>query len=201
MLSIIAGMLIALGGVMYLQIGGPVGAFLFSIGLLTILHFKCELFTGKAGLLATRAIHPVKLFDVYCGNLMGCASAALTLSLLGSRFAEPAAAITNIRIDNAWYINIILGIICGMLMYIAVSQYETKPWVTVMCVAGFILAGANHCIADMFYLFMGGFSWWGALALLCTTVGNIVGCNLIPLLLRLHQWLLRHSILSKIPFR
>ena len=81
MLSIIAGILIALGGVAYLQIGGPVGAVLFSIGLLTILHFKCELFTGKAGLLATRAIRPIKLVGIYCGNLIGCAAMGLLLSL------------------------------------------------------------------------------------------------------------------------
>ena len=30
------------------------GAFLFSIGLLTISHFRLALFTGKAGLLATK---------------------------------------------------------------------------------------------------------------------------------------------------
>ena len=82
-------------------------------------------------------------------------------------------------------------------MYIAVAHYETKPWVTVMCVAGFILSSTNHCVADMFYLFMGGFSWLGLLALGCTTVGNIIGCNLISLLLRLHQWLLSRDTRPK----
>jgi formate/nitrite transporter FocA (FNT family) len=53
MLSILAGMLIAMSGIAYLTVGGPIGASLFSLGLLAILHFKLELFTGKAGLLAT----------------------------------------------------------------------------------------------------------------------------------------------------
>lgn len=66
-------------------------------------------------------------------------------------------------------------------MYIAVKMYSTKPWVTVMCVAGFILTGANHCIADMFYLFLGGVTWDGLLALLYTTAGNIIGTNIIPM--------------------
>lgn len=199
MLSILAGILIALGGVAYLKIGGVVGAVLFSIGLLTILHFKCELFTGKAGLLASRAIHPIKLGGIYCGNMIGCALMAglLSLTALSQSIGDPAAAITLIRQTNLWYENIIFGVLCGIFMYIAVAHYETKPWVTVMCVAGFILSGTNHCVADMFYLFMGGFSWLGLLALGCTTVGNIIGCNLIPLLLRLHQWLLSRSTRPK----
>lgn len=98
MLSIIAGLLVALGGIMYLQIGGPIGAFLFSIGLLTILHYKCELFTGKAGLLASRAIKPIKLFGIYCGNFVGCF--LMSLTRIG---VEAAAAITLIRTSNPWY--------------------------------------------------------------------------------------------------
>jgi hypothetical protein len=40
LLSILAGMLIAMGGTINLAVGGGVlGAVLFSLGLLTILHF------------------------------------------------------------------------------------------------------------------------------------------------------------------
>jgi formate/nitrite transporter FocA (FNT family) len=84
-----------------------------------------------------------------------------------------------------------------MFMFIAVAHYETKPWVTMMCVVGFILTGVNHCVADMFYLFLGGFSWMGALALLCTSLGNLIGCNTIPLLLRLHQQIQQRNTRSK----
>lgn len=35
-MSILAGMMIALGCVLYVKIGGVVGAFLFSIGLLSV---------------------------------------------------------------------------------------------------------------------------------------------------------------------
>lgn len=199
MLSIIAGILIALGGVAYLQVGGPVGAVLFSIGLLTICYYKCELFTGKAGLLASRAIRPIKLVGIWCGNLIGCASMGLLLSLthFGETIGQSAAAITLVRSSNMWYENIIFGVLCGLFMYIAVAHYDSKPWVTVMCVAGFILSGVNHCVADMFYLFLGGFTWTGALALTLTTVGNVIGCNLIPLLLSLHRLLLSHSTRPK----
>lgn len=190
MLSIIAGILIALGGTAFLQTKELIGAILFSIGLLTILHYKCALFTGKAGLLADRAIKPLELLKIYCGNLIGSISMAglLAITPFGEKLGEQAAAINQIRLTNLWYENIVLGLLCGMFMFIAVAHYETKPWVTMMCVVGFILTGVNHCVADMFYLFLGGFSWKGALALLCTSVGNLIGCNFIPLLLRLHQW-------------
>ena len=54
--AILAGFMIAMGAGLYLTVGGPVGAFLFSVGLLTILKFGFYLFTGKAGLLATKEI-------------------------------------------------------------------------------------------------------------------------------------------------
>ena len=37
--SVLAGLMIALAAGIYLIVGGPLGAFLFSLGLLTILWF------------------------------------------------------------------------------------------------------------------------------------------------------------------
>jgi formate/nitrite transporter FocA (FNT family) len=47
--SIMAGFMIALSAAIYLTVGAPLGAFMFALGLLTILHFQFHLFTGKAG--------------------------------------------------------------------------------------------------------------------------------------------------------
>lgn len=71
MLSIVAGMMIAIGGTIFLTLNGLEGALLFSMGLLTILCLKLELFTGKAGLLATREIAPGKLIEIWFGNFVG----------------------------------------------------------------------------------------------------------------------------------
>ena len=104
--SIIAGLLIALGGTMYLAIGGVVGAIMFSLGLLTILHFKYHLFTGKAGLLLTNEIHPYDLGIIWCGNLLGTGIGAGLVLLLNLGNEQPymyaAANIINKRIDNFW---------------------------------------------------------------------------------------------------
>ena len=174
---------------MYLSIEVKViGAIMFSLGLLTILHFKYYLFTGKAGLLLTREIHPYDLGIIWCGNLLGvCIGASLVLMLnLGNEqpLMHAAANIINTRINNLWIQNIVLGIFCGLLMYIAVTSYATKPWVTVMCVSAFILSGFNHCIADMYYFFLASPFVdvpLAVFAILCTTLGNVIGCNIIPL--------------------
>lgn len=185
--SILAGLMIALSAAIYLTIGGPLGAFMFSLGLLTILHFKFSLFTGKAGLLSTKQINGMQLSTIYLCNFIGCACgvAILFCAGLGSTIVSPATAILLTRINNIWYENIALGIICGILMYIAVNHYPTAPYVTMMSVAAFILLGANHCIADMVYTLIAatGETLLPAItALMCTTFGNIIGCNLIPML-------------------
>jgi formate/nitrite transporter FocA (FNT family) len=186
--SILAGFLISMGGIIYLESPDKiVGALLFSIGLFTILHFKWNLFTGKAGLLAKKQIKWWELGLVWVGNAIGCAFCGLMIRLAKPGFAdaEPIAAILNTRCTNTIYINFILGIFCGMLMYIAVESYKTTPFLTILYVATFILSGFNHCVADMFF-FAAGASLETILpmtiAVVATTIGNLLGCNLIPLL-------------------
>ena len=184
--SIMAGFMIALAATIYLTVGGALGAFMFAIGLLTILFFQFNLFTGKAGLLVQRQIKPLFLVIIWVGNLIGCALCSLLLlaTPLGSSLAVGASAITLTRISNLWFENIILGVFCGILMYIGVKQYPTAPYVTILSVASFILLGANHCVADMAYMFLAADTKIllpASAALLCTTAGNVIGCNLIPL--------------------
>lgn len=47
--SILGGVMIAIASYIYLQIGGIAGAFLFSIGLLSILNMDFKLYTGAIG--------------------------------------------------------------------------------------------------------------------------------------------------------
>ena len=190
LLSILAGLLIAASGTINLAVGGGIlGACLFAIGLISILHFQLHLFTGKAGLLSTNNIQVKDLCLIWCGNLLGSGiwSMLLTSSGWAERLYEPAAAIVETRISNGTLDNIVLGICCGLLMYIAVNVYKTHAWVTVMCVSAFILAGFNHCIADMFYFFIGT-TVDNMLPMLhtiiATTIGNVIGCNIISYALK-----------------
>lgn len=180
--GIMAGIMVAFAATLNLKIGGIVGAILFSLGLLTILTYQFNLFTGKAGLLATKQISLLGLFAIYWQNLIG--TAIWVCVLLPTKLYEelqPAVnAINDIRFNNGPLTNFVMGLICGVLMYLAVEFYKSKNYSQlIMCVAGFILFGANHCVADMFYYYMApnfGLAW----PLLFTTLGNIVGCNLIP---------------------
>ena len=186
MLSIVAGMLIAIGGMINLSYGGLGGALLFSMGLLTILCLKLELFTGKAGLLATNEIKFGKLLTIWVGNFIGAATMALGLIFTpkGVELAEKASQIVAIRIENGPFTNLIYGIICGMLMYMAVKTWQMtdgNPFYAMMPVAIFILCGFNHCVADMFYVSLGAVELTDALVLIPTTIGNIIGCNIIPM--------------------
>lgn len=102
MLSILAGMMIAIGGVIYLSQGGVVGALLFSMGLLTILSFKLELFTGKAGLLATNEVTIGKLIKIWFGNFFGTAliTFGIILTPRGAKLANKAIPIVELRVAN-----------------------------------------------------------------------------------------------------
>lgn len=80
MLSILAGILIGIAGRIYLNVGGVAGAILFAAGLIVILLFGLKLFTGKAGLIATEEISFIELCGIWCGNFLGTAVAAMSLS-------------------------------------------------------------------------------------------------------------------------
>lgn len=181
--SLLAGMCISLGAYVYLNVGGVTGAVLFSVGLLTILKLNLDLFTGQCGKLSSREITWMKLAEIWIGNFLGTFLAAFPLLLTptGAEIADKAAEIVALRISNGPLVNFILGIGCGMLMYIAVATYgKVQPIYTIFAVATFILCGFNHCVADMFYLNMGMMQVSDLLVLIPTTLGNLVGCNIIP---------------------
>ena len=185
MLSIIAGFLISMGGIIYLTLGGIAGALFFSLGLITIVTFKFHLFTGKAGLLTTGEITPVALFTIWCGNFVGTIFGAVAASTLpqSEMILEKTTAIVATRIANPPLVNFALGAMCGLLMYVAVTGFaKTNSYLfLIMPVAFFILAGFNHCVADMFYTILGAQNVKEITHLIPTTLGNIVGTNIIPL--------------------
>ena len=183
MYSILAGIMISLGCIVNLQVGGIGGALLFSIGLITILMFNLDLFTGRAGLLATDQITWTRIRLIWLGTLSGyvMVAAALSLTPLGATLGATAQAITAIRLANGPLTNVILGGCCGILMYVGVNLFnkQNNPIYAMMPVATFILSGFNHCVADMFYFAIAGASLATWLTLIPTTIGNVLGCCLV----------------------
>ena len=124
--SIISGLLIGLCADINNRIGGLCGAFLFSIGLLTICMLELSLFTGKVG----SSNDTKELFTIFVLNIFG-------VIIMRAIFT----------FNNMFT----LGIGCGMLMQIGVTAYKKNlPILTIMCVMAFILAGYKHCIAYVY---------------------------------------------------
>ena len=179
----LAGFLIAIAAVVYLRVGAPLGAILFAVGLLAILEYKLPLFTGKAGLLGTEEIGIVELGKIWFMNFAGVfltifVLASLPLSVQESLRAK-AGEIIEIRNSVGMLENVFLGIGCGFLMYLAVNSRSQV--LTILCVAAFILAGFNHCVADMAYMVIGAENLEDWRSLIPTTIGNVIGANMIHL--------------------
>ena len=124
--AIMSGLLIGLCADINNRVGGLCGAFLFSIGLLTICMLEFSLFTGKVG-----SSNDTKgLFTIFVLNIFG----VIIMKIL-------------FTFNNMF----VLGIGCGMLMQIGVTAYKKNlPILTIMCVMAFILAGYKHCIAYVY---------------------------------------------------
>ena len=184
-MSILAGMMIALGCVLYIKIGGVLGAFLFSIGLLSVVFYGFKLFTGRAGLLATKQIKPLELCKIWLGNLIGvlCIGFIIGISPYSEAIQTACMSIMEQRLAAGFLGSFLLAIPCGMLMYMAVSVKDVpmKPFYVSLCVMAFICGGFYHCVADMFYTIAGATEWRHYVNIISVTLGNLLGCNLVPL--------------------
>lgn len=184
-MSILAGIMISIACTAYLSVGGVAGALLFATGLLGILFCQMKLFTGKAGLLVDGGITLADLGIIWLGNFIGTGIGSLMLLVLGMRGAELAPAARSIienRMAAGDLENVVAGIICGILMYIATANWEKEKnvFLPIMCVAAFILIGGNHCVADMGYFWLADNGLTGIGNVLSVSLGNLIGCNLIP---------------------
>jgi hypothetical protein len=91
------------------------------------------------------------------------------------------------EINNIWYSTLILSAFCGMLVYIAVEGFNViehhigKYLVLILAIAGFIICGFEHSIANMFYYFLAGnFSVEAFISILLIVIGNSIGGLFIP---------------------
>ena len=97
----------------------------------------------------------------------------------------------DIKLDYAWWKLIILGIFCGMFIYFAVEGFAKvnnkigKYIILMLCVAGFIICGFEHCVADMFYFALAGvYTGKSLIAILFIIIGNSIGGLFVPLIRR-----------------
>lgn len=196
--AILAGMMIALGATAYLIIENHyIGAALFTIGLYTIYTLDFYLFTGKVGYFLEDKDWR-KLIFIWIGNLIG--AVATGYAMLCTRLVDltelrhHAAEYAHIKLNDNLLSCFILGIFCGLMMFIAAECFKKTQNThnslggyigLFLCVMLFLLLGFEHSIANMYYFTIAqAWSAWALVPLLVVTMGNAVGGLLIKLVLR-----------------
>jgi formate/nitrite transporter FocA (FNT family) len=192
-LAVLAGLSIGFGATVFLACENRIlGSVLFTIGLFIICTKQYNLFTGKVGyLLDNKISYLLDLLIVWLGNFAGTGIFAVLIRLtrFGEAYSATASSIIDAKLSGSWLSVFILGIFCNVLMYLGVDGYKNVPHDLgkylglFFAVLVFILAGFEHCIANMYYISIAG-RWCGetVLLLLVSTAGNIVGGVLFPVL-------------------
>ena len=182
--AILAGIFISVGGIINLKIGGPLGAFLFSFGLLSVVHYGLSLYTGKAGFCKYQQDFKV-LPLILLGNILGTLIIGVFVHLLIPELIKKAEDIVLLRYDAPLLTGLFNSIMCGLIMTTVVKFARQKKFIPLLIgVPLFILAGFWHSIADAFYYFVAlNFTPRLLFVYLLCVLGNFVGCNLFNLVI------------------
>lgn len=216
-LALMAGVYISIGAIIYILVTAInanevsfrfIGAMLFSIGLIMVIFFKAQLFTGNNLMFLnlfqketkTSKILKNWLF-VYFGNFIGSMLLVFVMSLifakyegLSSHIAAIAAKKTSYNFATAYT----KAIFCNMLVCIAVTlgvclkSIPQKIIGIIIPITLFVFLGFEHSIANMFFvplgLLLGDYTLSAGINLFLVniipvTLGNISGGLLVSLLL------------------
>lgn len=188
--SVLAGICISIGCVVYLRTGGVAGAVLFAFGLITVVYYGLKLYTGTAGFIRRRGDWTM-LATVLAGNIVGCFLSAVLIRCAQPDCIALAAEITTSRLDKGAAACFILATGCGFIMTTAVHFARRERMLPLLFgVPVFILCGFAHSIADAFYFMLAGTDRFFDMSLLAVyvseVVGNFVGCNL-------YRWTVRNN--------
>ncbi|MCI5640734.1 MAG: formate/nitrite transporter family protein [Lachnospiraceae bacterium] len=198
----------ASAGIPVASVAKLVGAVVFPAGMAMVLVAGSELFTGNnliilavlSGKTSVAKMLRNWLF-VYIGNFLGAAFVAVlvvcghTPDLFGGDLAQAIVNAAKARTDLAVSDSFIRGILCNILVCIAIwmsfaaKRVSGKLMTSFWPVMLFVLCGFEHCIADMYFGVAGlltasqygiqaeGLTWFHFLikSLLPVTLGNLVG--------------------------
>ncbi|MBQ4891771.1 formate transporter FocA [Shewanella sp. MMG014] len=183
-LSIFAGAFIAIAFVFYVTVttGSTsdwgmtrfIGGLAFSLGLILVVVCGAELFTSTVLTSIPWAQKQVKTSTqlqcwarVYAGNLVGALLMVLLImmsrmfELNGGQWGLNALNIAQHKIHHTWVQAFTLGILCNMLVCLAVwmtfatKDLLTKSLLMMLPVAMFVSSGFEHSIANMFMVPLG----------------------------------------------
>ena len=199
--SITSGIMIGIGGTAALMakaklgdLGGLVGACLFSLGLFAIITFELRLFTGMVADIPTIGLKNTwKLPVCFLGNIFGVGVVALLVYFTSLRtdLVEQATAISYAKLAENWPIQALCSsILCGVLITISVWAATHSPRKGLDATLGvtlpiivFAFCGFDHSVANVLYFYLSGtFGWKTVLYELICVIGNIIGGVILPLI-------------------
>lgn len=197
--AIFAGIAIGVGGLLFIlskayipgNWGNIVGSLLFPVGLITICYCKFNLYTGKIGIAPNKDVNTNELnvFEwlawILLGNIVGAFAFGLIVypfTFLGGSFTDTVHVVGAARETMDPISMAGTSVLCGILVYIAVyffnksDEHFGKITGVLVPIAFFVLAGFQHCVANMFYMAASG-SWTLAStqALIWCILGNSFG--------------------------
>lgn len=198
LLSFVAGVLIAIGGTVFLSCESKyLGALLFSVGLFFIVEGKYKLYTGAIGyLLDNKKEDNFQLFTVLIGNFLGTFLVAniLKVTRLASALLIKSEELVSTKLNDSWYSILFLSFMCGILIYLGVDNFKkslnnfSKVLGIIFCVVVFIISGFEHCVANMFYFCVASvWSFKAILYILIMIIGNSLGGLLIPSIIKISK--------------
>lgn len=196
--SLAAGMVIGLGGYVYLATQSAyLGAFLFSFGLYMVCEYGLPLFTGRCGNLFRPGGHSAwELLQMLLLNFLGAALIGLLYHPAPN--GQDVLAMVSGKLAQTLWQQISRALLCGAVMHLNVEIYKRsrEPFGRylgiLLGVPLFIIARFEHCIADAFYfaaaLTQGAPAGLNLLLfLLLVALGNQLGASAIAALLPRRQ--------------
>jgi formate/nitrite transporter FocA (FNT family) len=134
----------------------PMGAFLFSFGLVGIVLLELRLYTGMIGYVGQRFSWPF-LLQTLIFNLLGVAVFLfMPWFNIFPNAIEAADAIVKNRLAASLPTLLFSSFVVGILMLLAVEVYKRHPQIegvifVMLCVMVFVNSGLSHGIADSVY--------------------------------------------------
>lgn len=181
-LAILAGAFIALGAVFYTTVtfdsdGVPaglmrlLGGLVFSLGLILVVVAGAELFTGNNLIVMAYVDGKVSFYQlmknwllVYIGNFMGALGILLLVYLSnhwsteGGAIGAKAILIANTKVNLSWIEAFSRGILCNILVCLAVwlcfagRSVVDKVMAIIFPITAFVAMGFEHSVANMYFI-------------------------------------------------
>jgi formate transporter len=222
LLSVLAGAFIGLGSLFYsvvvcdaslgFAVGRVLGGLVFSLGLILVVVAGAELFTGNNLLAMAWADGRVSSSQVLrnwavalLGNAVGAAGLAGLVagaglaSSNGGALGDAVVRIAMAKVSLPWQEAFLRGVLCNLLVCMAVwmslagRSVTDKAVAVVFPVAAFVAAGFEHSVANLFFLPLAAL--WGApigLAELTHNLVPVIAGNLVggSVLVAVVYWLI-----------